>query len=197
MILSIYCLSPHAHPAHSHILTAWCLNAHCSLGSGSIYSALMSTSSRLYFITTLFRDSYWDSKHRSSFRYLPCRSKVGKQAADIFFCYFLNGKDLQEGLQHRIYMWLTFSPAPLSSLYFTNLIFYQAGNKRVSSIKRLGTVVLPRTLFLLVAREDPKILYWEIKMLFCTAEIIITDCMESSIGDDISPGKDFIIGSIT
>lgn len=63
-----------------------------------------------YFITTLFRDSYWYSKHRSSLKYLLCRSRAGKQAKHSQLLFFLllllsgqklqGGLQLQEGLQH-------------------------------------------------------------------------------------------------
>lgn len=37
---------------------------------------------------------------------------------------------------------VTFGPTPLSRLYFADLMFYQAGKKRLFKIKKFGTVLL-------------------------------------------------------
>ena len=172
MIFSLYCLSSHTHPCtHTHSLpyTALHWNAYCKLGSGSIYNTLVSTSPRLRLITTFFRDRYWDSKHRSSFRYLPGRSKAGKQAKCsqpvlFLFCYSPKGKELQQGLQHGIYRWQR-------SVQHHWVAYILQEINVCLVLKSLALLFFLGTLLLSIAREDSKIFYWKIKILLCPAAI--------------------------
>lgn len=91
---------------------------------------------------------------------------------------------------------VTFTPAPLSSLFFRNLVFYQTGNKCSFNIKRLGTVVLPQNIVLAHCQGRPQ------NTPLKSQNAVLYSCsyhhyLPSSVGDNISPGKDFIVGCIT